>query len=312
MRTKRVYAVFALVCAIFGTTFLAIRIGVSSGAPPFLFAGLRFSAAGLVLGLVLLASRRVRLGDLIRLAPRAALLSLFYIAANFGGTFWAEQYISSAAAAQIDAVGPIASAILSSVFLGKKLRAAHIAGIGAGFAGVWLVVRSAGSAIPAGTAGIAAPIVMLGAAVGFAGAQVLYKRLFDDSVDSFSVNSLNMLFGGITLLILSTVAGEGPFPIRSGTIGAIAYLIVAGSLVGHSANLWLVKKAGPLFTSSWCYVSPVIATAVGAAALGEKVGPWSVAGAVATLFGVYVITRAETRGAAMPAIRKVPRAEGVQ
>jgi drug/metabolite transporter (DMT)-like permease len=312
MRTKKVYAVFGLVCAIFGTTFLAIRIGVSFGAPPLLFAGARFSAAGLVLGLALLASKRARLSDLIRLAPRAALLSLFYIVINFGGMFWAEQYIASSTAAQIDAIGPIASAMLSAAFLGKRLRPAHGLGIAAGFAGVWLIVRGVGpaSAGPGiGRESLIASIVMLCAAVGFAGASVLYRKLFDDGVDSFAVNSLNMLFGGLALLALSAVSGEGAFPLRSETIGALAYLIVAGSLVGHSANLWLVKKAGPLFTSSWCYVSPVIATAVGAAALGERVSPWSFAGAVATLFGVYLITKAEMQPKPGPEIRAVPSEE---
>ena len=141
MRTTKVYAVFVLVCAVFGTTFLAIKMGIAAGAPPFLFAGIRFVVAGLILGAVVIATGRASLRDLAALAPRAALLSLPYIVANFGGTFWAEQYIASSTAAQIDAVGPIASAFLSALFLGKRLRAAHGFGIAAGFAGVWLIVR---------------------------------------------------------------------------------------------------------------------------------------------------------------------------
>ena len=59
---------------------------------------------------------------------------------------------------------------------------------------------------------IEASIVMLGGAIGFAGAAILYKRLFDDSVDSFAVNSLNMLSGGIGLLLLASLAGQRSFP----------------------------------------------------------------------------------------------------
>jgi drug/metabolite transporter (DMT)-like permease len=294
MRDTRVYAVFALVCAIFGTTFLAIRIGDAAGAPPFLFAGIRFSAAGAALGLFLLGSGRATARSLLALAPRAAILSLLYVVGNFGATFWAEQYIGSSTAAQIDAAGPIASALLSWAFLGKRLKPAHGLGIAAGFAGVWLIVRSASAGTGAdGGRGVLASIVMLCGAVGFAGASILYKRLFDDSVDSFSVNALNMLFGGIGLLVLSAAAGEGKFPWSPGAALPLLYLIVAGSLVGHSANLWLVRKAGPLFTSSWCFVSPVVATAIGALVLGEKVGLGSLCGAAATLLGVYAIGRAE-------------------
>jgi drug/metabolite transporter (DMT)-like permease len=293
MRSTRVYAVFCLICAIFGTTFLAIRIGVAAGAPPFLFAGLRFTVAGLVLGGLLLASRRASLASLASLAPRAALLCLPYIVLNFGATFWAEQYIGSSTAAQIDAAGPIASAILSALFLGKKLRPAHGLGIAAGFIGVWLIVRGNVAAESADPRTLVASIVMLVSAIGFAGSSVLYKRLFDDSVDSFSVNSLNMLFGGLGLLALALATGQTAFPVSAASIGALAYLIVFGSLIGHSGNLWLVKKAGPLFTSSWSYVSPVIATVVGAAALGERVDAWTAGGSALTIAGVYLIARAE-------------------
>jgi drug/metabolite transporter (DMT)-like permease len=293
MRSTRVYAVFCLICAIFGTTFLAIRIGVTAGAPPFLFAGIRFSAAGLILGALLLVSRRASLASLAALAPRAALLSLPYIVLNFGATFWAEQYIGSSTAAQIDAAGPIASAILSAIFLGKRLKPAHGLGIAAGFIGVWLIVRGNVAGGAAGPQALVASIVMLVGAVGFAGSSVLYKRLFDDSVDSFSVNSLNMLFGGIGLLAVALLTGQTVFPASAASLGALAYLIVFGSLIGHSGNLWLVRKAGPLFTSSWSYVSPVIATIVGAAALGEKADAWTLGGSALTLAGVYLIARVE-------------------
>jgi drug/metabolite transporter (DMT)-like permease len=302
MKSKRVYAVFCLVCAIFGTTFLAIKMGVSAGAPPFLFAGIRFTAAGAVLALLLLATGKAGLRGLAALAPRAALLSLPYIVVNFGATFWAEQHIGSGTAAQIDAVCPIASALLSWLFLGKRLKPAHGFGIAAGFAGVWLIVRGASAASSGGAvtggAGIdrlslVASLVMLASAIAFAGASILYKRLFDDSVDSFSVNALNMLSGGLGLLALAFLTGQRSFPMSRASVGALLYLVIVGSLVGHSANLWLVKKAGPLFTSSWSYVSPVIATVVGALALNERAGAWNLAGTVLTLGGVYLIARGE-------------------
>jgi drug/metabolite transporter (DMT)-like permease len=313
MRSRKVYALFCLVCAIFGTTFLAIRIGVTAGAPPFLFAGLRFVIAGGLLALALLATRRASIASLAALAPRAALLSLPYIVGNFGAIFWAEQYLDSGAAAQMDAVGPIASALLSALFLGKRLRLGHGLGIAAGFAGVWLVVRGQAGDAPAAVAGgreLAASIVMLCGSVSFAGASILYKRLFDDSVDSFAVNSINMLSGGLGLIVIAVLTGERHFPLKPEALGALAYLIVAGSLVAHSANLWLVRKAGPLFASGWSYVSPIIATAVGAAALGERVSPWAGAGVVLTLGGVYLLERAELGSASLAGPPREARKQG--
>ncbi len=301
LRPSRVYAVFCLVCLVFGTTFLAIRIGLASGAPPFLFAGIRFFTAGLALAAALLASRRTSARALAALAPRAALLSVPYIVVNFGATFWAEQYIGSATAAQIDAVCPIASAALSALFLGKRLRLAHFAGMAAGFGGVWLIVGGSPAASPgAGPMPLIASFVMLCSAICFAGSSVLYKRLFSGADDPFAVNSLNMLFGGSGLLAIAWATGSPSFPLESGTLLPLAYLVVMGSLVGHSANLWLVRAAGPLFASQWSYVSPLIATAAGALLLGEKVGLGAAAGTAATLAGVALISRAEagplTRG----------------
>jgi drug/metabolite transporter (DMT)-like permease len=152
-----------------------------------------------------------------------------------------------------------------------------------------------------------ASLVMLAGAVSFAGASILYKRLFDDETDPFAVNALNMLSGGVGLLVIAALAGQRSFPATEEAVLPLLYLVVVGSLVGHSANLWLVKKAGPLFTSSWSYVSPVIATAVGAIALGEGASLWNIAGAALTLFGVYMITKAEMRPFAVPETRPVSK-----
>ena len=312
MRSKQVYAVFCLVCAVFGTTFLAIKVGVEAGAPSFLFAGLRFVAAGLILAALVLVSGRATPSSLAALAPRAVLLSLPYVVVNFGAMFWAEQYIDSSTAAQLDTASPIAAALLSALFLGKKLRPAHGLGVAAGFAGVWLVVRGAALASPLalvpgapGSKEVLASLVLVVGAIGFAGASVLYKRLFDDAVDSFSVNAINMLSGGLILFGLAALTGQREFPASPAALGSLAYLVVVGSLVGHSANLWLVRKAGPIFTSSWTYVTPCIATAVGALALGERVSAWSVAGAGLTLLGVWLITRGEMGGRARPVPARV-------
>jgi drug/metabolite transporter (DMT)-like permease len=308
------YGLLAVVCAVFGTTFLAIKLGVDAGAPPFLFAGIRFVVAGSVLGGALLATRRATFRSLAKLAPRAALLSLVYIVFNYGCTFWAEQFIPSSEAAQIDALGPIASAALSALFLGKRLKLAHGLGIAAGFAGVWLVVRGAAAPIAAapidGASSVIAPIVMICAAVGFAGAGVLYKRLFDDDTDPLAVSSLNMLSGGVALAVLAALVERKPFPMSADALLPLAYLVVVGSLVAHSAYLTCIKRAGPLFASSWSYVSPVIATAMGAVALGEGVSPWSLAGAALTLLGVYAISRVETKRTVL--IPRAPSAEAGQ
>ena len=101
-RNRLIPAALAAVCLVFGTTFLAIKIGVMAGAPPFLFSGTRFCLAGLILASIVLASGKTSIKGLLRLAPRAAAVSVLYIVVKFGATFWAEGFIDSATAAQID------------------------------------------------------------------------------------------------------------------------------------------------------------------------------------------------------------------
>jgi len=296
-------AVFALVCAIFGTTFLAIKVGVDAGAPPFCFAATRFVIAGAALALLLLATKRTSLRDLARLAPRAALLSLPYIVVNFGATFWAEQHIGSGTAAQLDAAGPAATALLAAIFLRKRPGPRRWAGIGLGIAGLMLVARSSPAASSPGLSSpgdggdmsLIASLVMLAGVVGLSGASILYKRLFGEGDDPFAVNALNMFFGGLGLGALSWAAGEGPFPAGGRPALALLYLVVAGSLVGHSANLWLVKRAGPVLASSWFFVSPIIATGVGSIFLGERLEPLGLLGAAIALSGVLLVFREDTR-----------------
>lgn len=311
MKKSLVYPLFAFVCAVFGTTFLAIRMGVAAGASPFLFAGIRFTAAGLILAAGLLLARRIGLRDLLSLAPRAFLLSLFYVVGNFGASFWAMRRIGSGTAAQLQASVPIWTGILAVLFLGKRLRPAHLLGLAAGLLGVWLV--AGGSPAPGATTTDAgartAVLVMVAGSLCFAAGTILYRRLFSERDDAFAVNAMNMLLGGLVLLTLAGVAEKPSFPLAGATLGPLVYLALAGSILGHSANLAVVREAGPLFASGWFFVSPAIATAVGALVLGEPVRPAALAGTAASLFGVAAMALADRKaGSAAPAAPAEPAA----
>lgn len=294
MGKRRIYTLFALVCAIFGTTFLAIKVGLASGASPLLLAALRFIAAGLLLGVMLALLGRASPRACRSLLPRAALLSLFYIVANFGATFWAMQYLGSGTAAQIDTTGPIITAALTGLLLGKRLTRQHALGLILGIVGAYLIIGAPSGS--AGGRGLLAGLVMLAATFFFSLGSVIYHRLFSEEVDALLVSALNMLTGGIILLGLSLIFETPRLPCSAACLLPLLYLVLVGSVVAHSANLYLIKEAGPLFASSWLYVSPVIATAAGALFLGERVRAASLAGAAATLLGVYLIARAESMG----------------
>ena len=285
------WAVYAGVCLIFGTTFLAIKVGTNAGIPPFLGAGLRFATAGAILVLVrggLFGSRRPTAGFI----GRAAVLGLLIIGFTFACTYWAIQHLASGHIAQIQSSAPILVAVLAALLLGKRLRLLHGLGLGAGFAGAVLLVGLATGYSDLAPRGA---VVAVGAELFYGLGTIWYRHAFGDGTDSLQVNGFSMLSGGLFLCAVALATGQTSFPVTAPAVGSLLYLIVFGSIGGHSMYLWLVGHTGPVFASTWLYVSPIIATMVGAVVLSEQVLAENIAGAALVILGVYLINRAEQR-----------------
>ncbi|HCM28929.1 MAG TPA: hypothetical protein DIC34_20725 [Treponema sp.] len=297
MQTPKTYALFALVCGIFGTTFLAIRTGLDAGASPLLYAGLRFVIAGLVLSVALFVSGRLSFSAAVSLTPRAALLSVFLTIGTFGCMFIAETRIDSGLMARLDTAGPLLTALFAAMFLGKRLRPAH---------GLAFVLGSAGSFLIASPAALAEP-AFLAAAVGsvlfYAAGNAIYRLLFSSHDDPVAVSALQTLIGGLVLLAAAPLLETPAFP--AAALGSLLWLAFAGSVVAHTATLVLIRDAGPVFASSWLYVAPAVATVAGALALGEPITMLGLAGTAAALAGVFVMDRAERKKPALPSIRPI-------
>ncbi len=285
MRTRKTYALFALVCAIFGTTFLAIRVGLEAGASPLFYAGLRFVIAGAVLAVFLLLSKRITLRAALLLAPRSALLSLFLTVGTFGLMFVAETRVDSGLMARLDATGPLFTALFAAFFLGKRLTLVHALAFALGMAGTLLM------ASPAALGGGLYLAAAMGSVVIYAAGNAIYPRLFRNEDDPVVVSALQTLIGGLILLAASPILEAPVFPMAA--LAPLLYLAVAGSVVAHTATLVLVRDAGPVFASSWLYVAPAVATFAGALVLGESVTAAGLAGTGLALGGVLVMDRAE-------------------
>lgn len=286
------WAVYAGVCLIFGTTFLAIKVGVNAGIPPFLGAGVRFGAAGAILVLIrgrLFGARRPTAGFI----GRAAILGFLIIGLTFACTYWAIQHLASGHIAQIQSSAPIIVAVLSVLLLGKRLRLLHVFGLATGFGGAVLLVGLAtdyNDLAPVGA------LVAVCAELFYGLGTIWYRRAFADGTDSMQVNGYSMLSGGLFLCAVAVATGQTSFPLTASTAGSLLYLILFGSIAGHSMYLWLVGHAGPIFASTWLYISPIIATVVGAIVLSENVLTSNIAGAAFVIFGVCIINRAERGG----------------
>lgn len=285
MRTRKTWALFALVCLIFGTTFLAIRLGLDAGASPFFFAALRFIGAGVALAAFLFASGRLSLRTAARMAGRAGILSLFLTVGTFGCMFFAELRVDSGLMARLDATGPLFTALFAALFLGKRLTPIHFGAFALG---------ALGAALMAAPARLADPLYLAAAAgsvVAYAAGNAIYPRLFGTEDDPVAVSALQTLIGGGVLLLLSLIGETPRFP--AAALPALLWLTAAGSVVAHTATLVLVRDAGPVFASAWLYVSPAVATIAGAVALGEPVTPVGAGGMALALSGVFLLERAE-------------------
>jgi len=286
---KRVVA-FAIIYVVWGSTFLAIRIGVRE-VPPFLLAGMRFLAAGLaLLGWVLIRGER---SPAWREWQSATILAVLIFVLDYGLLFWAEQRVASGIAAVMMATIPVFMvlseiAILRTQRLTLRLGAALATGV-AGVAALMSSSEGLGGE-PVDGAGALALLV---AAISLAVASALARKLPLPSSKVMS-SGAQMLSGGV--LLLATSWGLGEFrgfdagKVSRGAWIALVYLIVAGSIVAFTAYVWLLHHESPTKVGTYAYVNPVVAVVIGYFFGGEELGLRTVAGTVLVLISVVVIT----------------------
>jgi drug/metabolite transporter (DMT)-like permease len=288
-RWKTVLA-FAIIYLVWGSTFLAIRIGVRE-VPPFLLAGMRFFAAGIVLYAWMRA--RGTPSPTPREWASASLLAVLIFVLDYGLLFWAEQRVPSGIAAVMMATIPAFMALAEILFLRTQkltLRLGFALLVGIGGVAV-LVSRAAGFGEgPIDTAGAVALVV---AAISWSLASVLTRRL---SLPASKVMSsgAQMLAGGILLTLAAALLGEfRGFHAQAVSFRAwlaLAYLIVAGSIVGFTAYVWLIHHESPTKVGTYAYVNPVVAVLLGYFLAREPLGMRTVLGTFLVLVSVVVIT----------------------
>ena len=289
-RTWKVLLAFAIIYFVWGSTFLAIRVGVRE-VPPFLLAGMRF----LVAGIVLYVWMRVRgtPSPTTREWGAASLLAILIFVFDYGLLFWAERRVPSGIAAVMMATIPVFMALAEIVFLRTQRLTLRLAiALLVGMAGVAVLVGhsiSLGGA-PIDSAGACALIV---AAISWSTAASLSRKMPLPAAKGMS-SGAQMLAGGVLLTLTAALLGEfRGFHVQAvsrETWLALAYLIVAGSIVGFTAYVWLIHRESPTRVGTYAYVNPVVAVLVGHFLGGEAIGARTIAGTLLVLVSVVVIT----------------------
>ncbi len=272
----------AIVYVVWGSTYLGIRFALEGGWPPLVaVSGTRFIVAGALMyaflrGRGVAAPTRAQWKNL-------AVMGLTLLLLGNGCVVLAEQSVSSGLAAVAVASVPLWMGVFGAVF-GQRPTRMEWLGIAIGFAGVvWL---NAGSSLAASPAGL---VLLLVAPIGWAFGSVWSRGR--DLPSPFMAAAGQMLCGGAMLLATGLLRGE-PLDVRptwQGTV-ALAYLAVFGSIVAFSTYVWLLHHVRPVLVSSYAYVNPVIAVALGVWLAGERFSAHDLGAMAVILAGVVTIT----------------------
>jgi drug/metabolite transporter (DMT)-like permease len=290
---------FAIISFVWGSTFLAIRVGVHE-VPPFLLAAIRFIVAGLVLYGWMIA--RGEPSPALREWASSTLLALLIFVFDYGLLFWAEQRVPSGIAAVMLATIPAFMALSEIIFLRTQkltVRLALALAIGMGGVAVLLSRSLNLGGAPIERAGAAALMVC---AMSWSIASALTRKLPLPSSKVMS-SGAQMLAGGVLLGLTSTVLGEfhnfHPASVSRAAWLSLFYLIVAGSIIGFTAYVWLIHHHSPTKVGTYAYVNPVVAVVIGYFFAGEELGLRTALGTTFVLVSVIVITttRAEKQAA---------------
>ena len=285
----KVLLAFAAVYLIWGSTYLAIRYAVET-IPPFLMAGCRFVIAGAALYLWTRAggatspSRRDWAG--------AALLGALLLVTGNGGLCWAEQRVPSGLAALLLATIPIWMVLLDSLRRnGTKLGMRVTGGMAIGVAGLALLVGPAhlwgSSRVNLAGAGV----LMFSSFSWSLGSVLSHKMTLPHS--SFQAAAMEMLTGGALLLLLGVLSGESRH-LHFSTVAlrswlGLVYLILAGSLLGFTAYLWLLRSVPTARVSTYAFVNPAVAVFLGWALGSEALTGRELLASATIIAGVALI-----------------------
>jgi len=291
----KILAAFAIIYFVWGSTYLAIRVGVRE-MPPFLMAGLRFTTAGLALYLWMRFTG-VK-SPTWREWRGASILGTLMFLIDYACLFWAEQRVPSGIAAVILAAIPVCITLLEITFLRTQRLTVRLSlGLAVGIIGV-AVLMNPSSALGEAPLNRGGAIALLVACCGWSVGTVVSGRLTLPESKAMSAGA-QMLSGGVQLLVLAAVAGEfGHFRMQdiSGTAWfSLGYLIVAGSIISYTAYVWLLHYESPTKVGTYAYVNPVVAVIVGGLLGGETIGRRTILGTALILVSVVAITTTKAR-----------------
>ncbi|HZR96207.1 MAG TPA: EamA family transporter [Gaiellaceae bacterium] len=285
------------VYVVWGSTYLAMAVADRT-LPPLLMLAVRFGIAG-----ALLLAWAWRRGELaVRPGRRelraAAVVGFALLVLDTGAVAWAVQRVPSGTAALLVASVPLFMAIVDRVWFGIRIPAAAAAGIATGLVGVAILAR------PSGHTDLLGAAALLVASLSWAAGSA-YMRVAPLPRGPLASAALQMTAASVMLAVLGAATGEvgrvHPARISGESLAALAFLVLFGSLLAFTAYGWLVRHAPTPLVSTYAYVNPAVAVALGWALAGEHVGGREVAAGLVVLASVAMLLLAREATADPPA-----------
>ncbi len=279
----RIWIGFAIVCFVWGSTWLAIKVGLQS-MPPFLGAGIRFAIASMIL-LVLVRVRRAKVPRTRDAMKVYVVLGTLSFGVCYALVYWGEQFISSGLSSVLFAAYPFCVALFSHFLLEReRLTAFKMAGIILGIAGLAVIfsadLRVADASAIAGMAAVLLSTILQ----AFSLIQV---KKHGQAIDPFAMNWVGMTMAAVLLLVLGLMVDRGkPMVLDGAAIGSVLYLAAVGSVLAFVTYYWLLKRTEAVYLSLSSFINPIIAVILGAVILGESLAPQTAAGTTLVLLGL--------------------------
>ena len=296
----RLLLAFASIYFIWGSTFLAIRYAIAE-LPPFTMAGIRFVSAGAILYLWRRMAHAER-PSWDQWPGALAVGALLFMGGN-GAVVWSEQHVASGMTALMLGVIPFWMVLLDAARRGgAPLTARVLCGLALGVAGIVLLLEPSrllggGQVDPAGA------VVLICGGFCWASGSLVSRHLRQPASPGLAAG-MQMLTGGLVLLAVGALSGESsridPAGFTPRGILALAYLVLAGSVVSFTAYTWLMAVSTPARVATYAYVNPLVAVLLGWVLAGEPLTPRTMLATVVIVAAVVIIISSRARGTPVP------------
>lgn len=289
----RLYLSYATVSIVWGSTYLAIRVGVLE-MPPFWMAGMRLLIAGLILITYALLKGH-RLPKDIRTWGWLILSGVLILGIALGGMFWAEQYLDSGLAAFMACMSPLMMALYGSIGSeGDRLSPKILFGLVVGLAGVAILIDPQWTTVAGRNSFIAVLVIAIGSHA-WSGGSVMAKRTLKD-VPPLISSAIHSMAGAFFLLLLDLLIRGGSWPHAPARAWwSLGYLIVFGSVIAYSAYIYLITHMAPAKAGTFTYFNPVIAVILGWLVLHETITLRILLGGSVILLGLFIVRRSKLK-----------------